>query len=859
MRKILLLSIFLGITTLPVLGNTDSISSKEQEGKPEIIYSFTPKKYEIAGIKVTGAKSFDESILISYSGLYIGQSISIPGAEIPSAINRFWDNGLFSDVSIEAEKIEGNRIWIEIKLKQRARISNIVYHGIKKSDKEDLDLRSSLVKGNQVTPSLINKAQKSVKQYYAEKGFYNTEVTIRQSDDLSQEGYVIVDIYVNKKQKTGVHKIYTEGNYILQDGKLQNVMKKTNEKGKLVNIFRTKKFIQENYENDKKAILAKYNELGYRDATILWDSVATYNQKSVDIFLKVYEGRKYYVRDIRWIGNTLYSSEQLSQVLGINKGDVYNQRKLEQRTMVDEDGISNLYMDRGYLFFNLNPIELSAENDSVDLEMRISEGPPATINKIIINGSDRLYERVIRRELYTKPGALFSKSDVQRSAREIAQSGHFEPENMDIRPNPNYENGTVDINYNLKSKANDQIEVSLGWGSTGLIGRLGVKFTNFSVKNLFNKQAYKGVVPQGEGQIFSISAQTNARYYQAYSISFTDPWFGGKRPNSFSVSAYYSRQTDVSSNYGYNNTYYNYYNYYTGNTSSDYVNYADPNKSFQMFGVSVGFGKRLKWPDDYFVFRASLNYNIYTMNEWKYFIIPNGTCNNINFNFTLSRNSQDQPIYPRRGSAVSLSLEITPPYSFFDGKDYSQIKTQAEKNKWVEYYKWNFRSKFYVPLSTGEHTFVLMTRADFGYIGYFNKDKKSPFSTYYMGGDGMSGTSSTYATETVGLRGYANGSLTPYGFEGRGFARFAAEIRYPFLLTPSLSAYGLGFVEAGNAWSDMKDFNPFNLKRSAGVGLRLIVPMIGMIGIDWAYGFDPVFETMANSGSNVHFIIGQEF
>ena len=645
------------------------------------------------------------------------------------------------------------------------------------------------------------------------------------------------------------------------------------------------------YENDKKNIIAKYNENGYRDAVLLEDSVTNYNEKKVDIHLKVEEGQKYYLKDVRFVGNTKYQSDYLLALLDMKAGDVYNQKKLEERLTSDEDAVSNVYFNNGYLFFNANPVEVDVDNDSIALEIRIVEGPQATINRVIINGNDRLYEDIVRRELRTKPGQLFSREDLMRSVREIAQMGHFDPENMNPRPIPDPDNGTVDIEYNLVSKANDQIEFSAGWGQTGVIGKLSLKFTNFSMKNFLNPKSYKGIIPQGEGQTLTLSGQTNGRYYQAYSISFMDPWFGGKRPNTLSVSAYFSKQTDISSNYlsdlysGYGSYYNPYYSGYGGYYGSSYYPYGygygygydpygsyelalDPDKSIIMFGLSAGYGKRLNWPDDYFQFMATLNYQVYKMHDWDYFLVNNGTCHNINLELLLQRNSIDNPLYTRHGSQFSLSVAATPPFSLFDGKDYASMSDQdPDKFKMIEYHKWKFKAKVFTPLAplTVKRTPVLMTRAEFGFVGSYSKDKRTPFETFYMGGDGMSGYSSTYATETIGLRGYENGSIAGNGgYDSYGYAytRLSMELRYPFILEPSSTIYGLVFVEAGNAWRDMSDYNPFDLKRSAGVGVRIFLPMIGLMGIDWAYGFDTANygnDQNQRSGSQFHFVIGQEF
>ena len=853
----------------------------DEGSKPVILYSGTPKKYEIADIKVEGVKNYEDFVLIGLSGLSIGQTIAIPGDEITTAIKRYWRHGLFSNVQITADKIEDGKVWLKINLTQRPRISEIRYHGVKKSERQDLEARLGLVKGSQITPNLVDRAKTLIKRYFDDKGFKNAEVIITQRDDASGDNQVIVDVDIDKKEKIKVNSITIEGNEALTDNKLKRVMKKTNEKGKLLNIFRTKKFINEKYEEDKQLIIDKYNELGYRDAAIVVDSVVNHDDKTVDVYMQIEEGDKYYLRNVTWVGNTLYPSEQLDYMLQMKKGDVYNQKLLTERTSTDEDAIGNLYYNNGYLFYNLDPVEVNIDGDSIDLEMRIYEGRQATINKIAINGNDRLYENVVRRELRTRPGQLFSRDDLMRSMREIQQMGHFDAENIvpDIQPDPM--NGTVDIAYNLVSKANDQVEFSAGWGQTGVIGKLSLKFTNFSLANLLHPgDNYRGILPQGDGQTLTISGQTNARYYQSYSVSFFDPWFGGKRPNSFSVSAYYSRQTDISSNY-YNNSYYNsYYNsMYSGyggygmydyGNDNNYENYYDPDKSIQMWGLSIGWGKRLKWPDDYFTLSAELSYQRYILKDWQYFPVTNGKCNNISLNLTFARSSIDNPLFPRQGSEFSLSAQITPPYSLMDGKDYKSFYnengsiTQENRNKlynWIEYHKWKFKAKTYTALmdyATNPKCLVLMTRVEFGVLGSYNKYKKSPFETFDVGGDGMSGYS-TYATEMIALRGYENSSLTPYGSEGYAYTRLGLELRYPLMLEASTNIYVLGFVEAGNAWNDVKSMNPFNLKRSAGLGVRIFLPMIGMMGIDWAYGFDKVRGSKEYGGSRFHFVLGQEF
>ncbi|OKY86709.1 MAG: outer membrane protein assembly factor BamA [Bacteroidales bacterium 52_46] len=863
------------IAAFSVAGSLMAQAPADTVYQPQISYSGVPRTYEIAGIEVTGADNYDPNNIIGYTGLRVGQKIELPGNDATAAVKRLMRQQLFAQAQLKVDKIAGDKVWLEIAIRTQPRISQVNYIGMKKGEREDLQERLQLVKGNPITPNIVNRATDIVNKYFAEKGFGNAKVTISQRPDLSEENHVIVDIIADKRDKVKVHKIYIDGNEVLTDNQLQRVMKKTNEKGKLINLFRQKKFVEQDYEDDLNRIIEKYNEKGYRDAKILADSVVPYDDKTVDVYISLEEGKKYYISDIKWVGNTVYPTDWLNGILGIEPGSVYNQKLLNKRMKDDDDAVANYYMDNGYLFYQLVPVEKNVHGDSIDLELRMFEGPQARINKVIINGNDRLYEKVIRRELRVRPGQLFSKNDLMRSAREIAQTGHFNPEAMDIRPEPNEDDGTVDILFNLESKANDQIEFSLGWGQTGIIGKLALKFTNFSIKNLFQPDSYKGLIPQGEGQTFTISAQTNARYYQAYSLSFLDPWFGGKRPNSLSVSAYYSRQTGVNSNYynsnwqnpyGYGYGYgfgsnYNYNDYYQNSIQNAY----DPNKLLQMAGITVGFGKRLSWPDDYFTFTTELSYNWYYLKNWDYlYYMNNGTSNALVLGLTLARNSIDNPLYTRRGSTFSINLQLTPPASLFSGnKNWEALskanttESKKEMYRWIEYWKLRFKSRTYTPLNDAEqYTLVLMTRADFGLLGSYNKWLKSPFETFYVGGDGMSG-GYTYATETIGLRGYENGDLTPWGQEGYAYTRMGVELHFPFMLQPTTTIYGLGFVEGGNAWTSVKNFSPFDLKRSAGLGVRIYLPMVGMMGIDWAYGFDKVRGT--KGGSHFHFILGQEF
>ena len=861
---------------LALSGVSLTMSAQQKIVNPDITYSGTPKTYKLAGLTVTGIEGYEDYVLTGISGLTVGQELEVPGTAITDAVKRYWKHGLFSDVSISADSIVGDNIYLKIHLAPRPRISTINYNGLKKTEREDMEKKLGLLKGGQITPNMIDRAKILAKKYFEDKGYKNAEVFIRQRDDVAAKNQVILDIDVDKKEKLKVRTITIDGDNQLGEKKIKGTLfskgafAKTHEAGKLSNLLKSKKFTPERWAEDKKNLITKYNEYGYRDAVILKDSVWNVDPKHVDIYVKVDEGKKYYIRNIKWVGNTVYSTDYLSRLLDMKKGDVYNQTYMNKRLSQDEDAVGNAYWNNGYLFYNLQPTEVNIVGDSIDLEMRITEGQQARINRVRINGNDRLYENVVRRELRTKPGDLFSKEALQRSARELASMGHFDPEAINPVPEPNYEDGTVDINYNLKQKSNDQVELSLGWGQTGVIGRVGMKLNNFSMANLFRRnREHRGIMPIGDGETLSLGAQTNGTYYQSYNAQYSTNWLGGKRPIQFSVGMSYSKQTDVSSNYynsGYMNNYNNYRYGYGNYNYNSYENYYDPDKYVKLLSVYAGWGKRLSWPDDYFTLSLQLQYQRYMLRNWRYFIMSNGSANNLNLNIALNRTSTDNQLFPRRGSDFSVSLTITPPWSKWDHKDYAHLATdrnsptysqeQQEKYRWVEYHKWKFKARTFTALTSGQKCFVLMTRVEFGLLGSYNKNKKSPFETYYMGGDGMSGYSTGYAEETIGLRGYENGSLTPYGAEGYAYSRMSLELRYPFLLG-NTTIYGLGFVEAGNAWTETSKFNPFDMKRSAGLGVRIFLPMVGMMGIDWAYGFDKVFGT--KGGSQFHFILGQEF
>ena len=846
---------------------------------PDISYAGTPRVCVIGGIKVSGVQGYEDYMLTGISGLQVGQEITVPGADITNAVKRYWRHGLFSNVQISADSIVGNKIYLNIALQTRPRVSTINYTGLKKSERDDMENKLGLLKGSQITPNMIDRAKILAKRYFDDKGFKNAEINITQREDVANKGQVILDVNVDKKQKMKVRHIIIEGNKALtltqiKGGLLKKgAFAKIHEAGTLGSFLKAKKFTPERWETDKKNLIDKYNENGFRDATILKDSVWTADNNHVNVYVKVKEGQRYYLRHVTWVGNTVYPTELLKTKLGMKKGDVYNQKLLTKRVSSDDDAISNLYYNHGYVFSHIEPTEVNIDGDSIDLEMRVTEGPQAYLSHVRINGNTRLYENVVRRELRTKPGDLFSREALMRSLREIQSMGHFDPEkssNPDVTPNQ--DDGTVDITYNLEQKSNDQVEFSLGWGQTGVIGRVGLKLNNFSMANLFRKnKERRGFMPIGDGEVLSLGAQTNGKYYQSYNASYSTNWLGGKRPNQFSLGGYFSKMTDVSTSY-YNDAYrQNYLSSYYGNygygynSGSFYQNYLDPDTYMLNYGVSVGWGKRLRWPDDYFVLSAQLGYQRYELKNWKYFLMSNGAANNLNLSISLSRTSTDNPLFPRYGSDFTASVTVTPPWSLWNKKDYRHLAMnpnsptfsdeQQEKYRWIEYHKWKFKARTYTALSGGQKCFVLMTRMELGLLGSYNKYKKSPFETYYVGGDGMSGSSSTYADETIGLRGYENGSLA---YNGYAYDRFSMELRYPLMLG-NTTIYGLGFVEAGNAWDDTRKFNPFDMKRSAGLGVRIYLPMVGLMGIDWAYGFDRDNVNNRKGGSQFHFILGQEF
>ncbi len=883
-----------------------ALFSQEADSTNFSIYYSSPTKYTIAGVEVTGIRYLDKSVLIQLSGLKVGTDIIVPGEGVTNAIKKLWQQGLFSDVKITATKIVNGNIWFEIYLQERPRLAEVNFMGVSKSEKDDITEKVLLLKGSQITDNQVINAQRIIKNIFLEKGFLNTEVNIVQRDDTTQTNSLILDIFVDKKEKVKVNDIFFNGNKEISYVMLDRAMKKTNAKA-LRNFFKTKKFLQEEYKNDKKLLIEKYNEKGFRDAIITHDSVyqvivGRKDKPRVNINIDLDEGDKYYFGNINWVGNTIYPSDYLSNVLGIKKGDVFNQKILDKRLFDNDEGLNNLYLDKGYLFFSLDPVEVNVNNDSIDFEMRISEGKQATINEVRISGNTKTHEHVARRELYTFPGDLFSKSNLMRSYRELAQLGHFDPEAIvpDVQPNP--EDGTVDIEYKLQEKANDQIELSGGWGAGMFVGSIGLKFANFSVRNIFNKEAWRPL-PTGDGQTLGLRFQTSGKYYRTVSLSFIEPWLGGKKPNSFSLSLSHSRinysankyyqsyNPYGSSGYGYNPYGYGGYGGYSGygygsmggygydpygygsyypqyqyNYDSEDNNTVD-DQIWETTALSLGYGYRLSYPDDYFTMYHEVSfehYNLRNMGSYFYFLADstgqvNGTFNNFSFKTVVGRSSIDNPLYSRRGSSFSVSLKLTPPYSWFTDTDYSPANpdmTNNERFKWIEYHKWLLKGQLFNPVSKDEKL-VLRTAFEMGFLGYYDPYRKSPFEGFIVGGSGMSGYN-IYGTDYVALRGYKDFSLSPNNGSNM-YSKFTLEMRYPITLKPSATIYALSFLEAGNAGMSFQNYVPFKLHRSAGVGVRIFLPMFGLMGIDWGYGFDDVPGVSGAAGSQFHFVIGQQF
>lgn len=842
-RTLFFISLLIASVGLTAQDKTDQTQDSIDYSTLKVMDYDNVKEYVIADISVSGIEYIQKEVLISLSGLKVGNTIKLPGDEVTDVLKKFWSQGLFSDARITATQIRNDSIWIDIYLTEQSRMSKLTINGIGKSETQDIMEKINLRTGQQVTADIMDNTRRIIRDHFIEKGFLNAEVKINLKDDTLRVNMVQMVVDVDKKSRVKINEIYFNGASAFKTSLLRRKMKDTKKVN--LNIFKASKLVSETFKEDKKNLVAFYNQNGYRDAKVLSDSMAWTPdmENRVDLYLNIEEGDKYYFGDVEWIGNTKYPSEYLNAVLGISKGDIFDQKVLDDRIFIDEDAVNAVYLDNGYLFFSLTPVEVSVQDDTIDFEMRIYEGEIATINKVIIKGNNRTSEHVVRRELRTLPGDKFSKSELIRTVRELANLGHFDPEQMEPNPIPNQADGSVDIEYNLVERATDQLEVSGGYGAGMLVATVGIRFSNFAVQRLLDPKAWRPV-PSGNGQTLSLRAQTNGKYYQSYNFSFVEPWFGGKKPNSLSLSLYHSKINQGMGGYSYS-----------------YWNPSDiPDQYMTVTGASVGLGRRLSWPDDFFTIYNALTYQRYKMKDYTGFLAQNGTFNNLSFTTTIGRNSQTQIIYPRGGSNISLSLQITPPYSSLN-RDFDYANADDEdKYKWVEYHRWMFKADWYYAL-LGD--LVLMTRMHFGYLGHYNDDiGPSPFESFDVGGDGLSGYN-LYGRETIAQRGYPNQSLTPTDASGRRsgnvYTKYTLELRYPVSLNPSATIFVLTFLEGGNAWYSIDQFNPFTAKRAAGVGVRAFLPMFGLLGIDWAWGFDDYPGHTGASGSNFHFTIGQQF
>ena len=845
-----------------------AIGAWGQQSKDEITIDYNrPKKYVIGSVEVEGNNYLNPEQILQVSGLQKGMEVTVPSDEMTSVINRLWAQRYFEDVAVVIDSITpaADTAFFKIRIIERPRVSRWTFSGVKSGEEKELLERLNLKRGGEFSEYVAKTSTDIIKRYYKEKGFHNVSVDVNTKRDTVVRSAIRVQFAVDRGEKVKIRTITFDGKADIKEGKLVRSMKKTRD-ARWTNFFSSKKFNETEYKNDKRALINAYNEAGYRDARIVKDTMYYLEPGRLQIDFEIDPGKKYYFRDIKWTGNSVYSSDNLNQVLKIKKGDVYDVVTMEKRLYgggkQSEYDITKLYRDNGYLFFNLQPVELNVEGDSVDVEMRIVEGKPATLNNIIINGNDLTNERVIRRQVFTRPGYLFSQTDFERSIREIASMGQFDPEAISD-PNkgysiiPNQMNNTVDVVYNVTEKPSSQLELSGGWGGNTFVATVGVSFNNFSTRRFFDKTAWRPV-PLGDAQNLSLRFQTNGTYYTSLSASFSEPWLFGKKPTSLNMSLYYTRQT----------------NSYLA------FNILNNEEFMEVYGFAAGIGKRLKWPDNYFVLYNQVSWQTYKLQNWAYqFMFDTGISHNLSYTLSLSRNSTDQQIYPRQGSNFSASVQFTPPYSLLRKKGLAgydkygneiqatswkeinyDLQTPQQRYRWIEYHKWSFKGEVYAKL-IGD--LVLMARAQFGYLGYYNRNwGYSPFEGFRVGGDGMSGYD-TYGSEIVSLRGYENYSLTPTAtssatgnyYAGNVYDKFTVELRYPVVLQPQSTIYALLFLEGGNCWSDIRDFNPFQIKRSAGVGVRVFLPMIGLLGVDWGWGFDdPV-----NGKSQFHFVIGQQF
>jgi outer membrane protein insertion porin family len=852
MPRSLLFAFFVALCTSLFAQSNDSLLLEPLRNK---------KRYRIAAIRIEGAEYTDRNVISLLSGISEGEEITIPGERISDVIKKLWKQGLFEDVQVLQDKIVGNDIFLAIKVVERPRLTKFAFKGdVRRGEADDLRGKIRLMKERVLTDYLVGSIRHTVHDYYLEKGYYFNKVDITsQKDTAARTPHAILTIKVTKGRKVRIADVNIHGNTVLKDWQLRRKLEDS-KRFRWYNPFNSGKYLEENLKKDLPALAARYQSKGYRDARVVKDSVYFVSDDRVAIDITLDEGHKYYFGKFRWYGNTKYRSGQLDTVLNIHPGDVYDQSKLEQKLYMNPNGydISSLYLDDGYLFFQVHEQESNVHNDTIDFDILMYEGKQATINKVTVKGNDKTNDHVIYREIRTRPGQLFRRSDIIRTNRELATLGYFDPEKLNVIPTPNAADGTVDIEYIVEEKPSDQIELSGGWGGArqslgqqglGIIGTLGVTFTNFSARSMFKREAWRPL-PSGDGQRLSIRAQTNGLFYQSYNFSFTEPWLGGKKPNSLTVSAFHSLFSNGQRKY----------------INDDLGKRFNPDRSsMSIIGGSIGLGRRLKWPDNYFNMYTNVSYNYYDLfNYGSAFIFGTGYSNDVNLGINISRNSIDAPIYPKHGSNFVLSGQLTPPYSLLNNKDYSTLSTE-QKYRFIEYQKYKFTAEWFTQLTNQKaaegkeaRNLVLRTKVGYGFLAYYNKNVGfSPFERFYMGGSGISGFQNFVAREIIGLRGYIDNSVSST-FGDPLCARYTMELRYPVSLNPQATIFVLGFAEAGNTWSSFRTFNPFQVKRSAGFGLRVFLPMFGLLGIDYGWGFDniPGQTGNGNGAGQFHFTIG---
>ena len=823
------------------VSNNEITDSVDFDRNAPILTEGDGKLYYIRNINLHGVKYLNHSILKSSAGLVEGDSVYLPSKFISNAMQRLWAPRYFSNILIGAT-IEGDSLDLEVFLKERARILTWNIEGVSKSKSKDLQEEILKLRRNtELSDYVIDKNIKLIKEHFSEKGFRTCDVDVRIANDTLYEQCVNVTFDIDRGPKVRVGVINFEGNESFDDKRLRRTFKKTHQKS--VNFFQNRKLLEEEYENDKELLLDFYNSQGYRNATILSDSIYYIDDETLGIDIKISEGNRYYIRNVNWVGNSVYSTEQLQSMFGVRKGDVYDKKSMHKRLGIgkeqnpEEMSIASMYQNSGYLASQVEPAEIIVGPDSLDIEIRIFEGKPFTINEVGISGNVRLDDETIRRELYVRPGELYNQALIMQTMRTLVGMGHFDEQSAlpSIQP---VSDELVNINWPLQEKASDQFNLAGGWGAGTFVGSIGVTLNNLSMRNFFKKGAWQPY-PSGQNQKLSISGQTNGTYYKALSLSFTDPWLGGRRPNSFSLSGYISEQNNA---------------YYVWQTATMY---------YRSMGVFAGLGKRMQWPDPYFTFYGEFGYQRYDLQGWNSFILSDGKANTLSMKLVFQRSSVDSPFFARSGSEFMLSVQATPPFSLWDGKDYaalSKVNTldaKQEMYRWIEFHKWLLKGRWYYPI-TADQKLIVMLGAEMGYLGNYNKDKVSPFERFEIGGDGMTGYN-MYGVDIISLRGYDDGALDPSDYYSVAYNKYTMELRYPVILKPSSSIYVHAFMEGGSGFNSWSEFSPFKIKRSAGVGVRMFLPVVGLIGVDWGYGFDAPFGSNERSGSQFHFVLGQQF